>query len=196
MDVNFVEGFLTWQTPISFMAGVGFQHVCSSYIRDRKVPMFTKKPDGTYRFSTRFWVVAVISATLISLIGLSTQRTADRTDALSAETRAYAEQTNGCLADVVDVINTRNGYNEAIYRLDDRRNQVDLQRQAIWEQLVTDLAAADNDRGLNLEALNRFQVANAEVKKTQAQIIEDQAKLRQERRETSYPKCPQTLAGK
>lgn len=180
--LNFLDGFISWQTPVSFMAGIGVHHIYTKFIRDREGPVFTKKADGTYRYSTRFWVVAAIAATLITLIGFSTQRTADRTDALSKETRSYADQTNQCLADVVKVLTTRVGYNEALDGLDKRR-------QAVWEQLVTDLAASDNSAGLNRAALERFMADNAIVKA-------DQAALVKAREANQYPDCPQSLAGK
>lgn len=39
MDViSLLEGFWTWQTPLSFMAGVGTHHLYAKYFRDREGP--------------------------------------------------------------------------------------------------------------------------------------------------------------
>ena len=141
--------------------------------------MFRKRADGTFVFTRRFWVTAIVGCTLICLIGLSTQRTANRTEALTQETRAYADQTNQCLADVVAVLTTRVGYNEQI-------NALDLRRQAVWETLVTDLSLGNGSAAINAAALDKFFDANAVIK-------QDQAKLAQEREENQYPDCPGQL---
>lgn len=39
MDANLLglfEGFLTWHTPLSFLAGIGVHHLYCKYVRDRK----------------------------------------------------------------------------------------------------------------------------------------------------------------
>lgn len=142
--------------------------------------MFHKRADGTYVFTRRFWVTAFIAGTLICLIGFSTQRTANRTDALSEETRAYANQTNECLVQVIDVLTTRVGYNDEIAKLDSRRQQV-------WENLVTDLSLGEGSAELNRAALSRFFQANQAIK-------DDQAKIAKLREENQYPNCPKQLA--
>lgn len=39
MDVlSWLEGFMTWQTPLSFLAGVGTHHLYCKYWRDREEP--------------------------------------------------------------------------------------------------------------------------------------------------------------
>lgn len=73
--------------------------------------MFKKHEDGTYSFSGRFWVQAIVLLLLICAIGVSTQRTANKTNDLSAETIAYAQQTNDCLQQLLGVLNDRKGYN-------------------------------------------------------------------------------------
>lgn len=156
--------------------------------------MLHKRADGTYEFTRRFWVTVIIASVLICAIGYSTQRTANRTDALSAETRVYANQTNQCLADVVNVLTTRVGYNEKIDKLDERRRELDARRQAVWEQLVADLSKANNDRGLNMDALAKFEQANTALKRDQAAVAADQAQLVKERAENQYPECPTQLA--
>jgi hypothetical protein len=176
--LSFLDGFITWQTPVSFMAGIGIEHLCkrlTNFIRDRRSTMFTRKSDGTYRFSTRFWVYSVIATLVIAWIGWRTQMTANEVERQAATTSQFSEDTNKCLTDVVAVLTTRIGYNEVIESLDKRR-------QDIWEQLVTDLAIADNSTGLNQAALDRFSKANALLKA-------DQARLIRARESNQYPNC-------
>ncbi|MUL44455.1 hypothetical protein FZI85_17165 [Mycobacterium sp. CBMA293] len=137
--------------------------------------MFTRKADGTYRFSTRFLVYCVIATLVIAWIGWRTQETANEVEHQAATTTKFAEDTNQCLTDVVTVLTTRVGYNEVIEALDKRR-------QDIWEQLVTDLAIADDNVSLSQAALDRFSKANAVLKA-------DQASLLKARASAQYPHC-------
>lgn len=183
MDIilSWLEGFWTWQTPVSFLAGIGLHHIYCKVCRDREGPMmFRKKADGTCGFSVRFWVYTAVATVLICFIGIRTQVAADRAeDALAAskqqaaEATAFSVATNDCLKQVISVLTTRVGYNEALENLDKRR-------QDVWEQLVADLAKGGNDDGLNLEALKRFQEANTRLKA-------DQTKLAAERARNQYP---------
>jgi hypothetical protein len=182
MDIimDLIEGFFTWQTPLSFMAGVGAHHLYAKYIRDREGPhMLTKKTDGTYRYSTRFWVICAVSAMMFGFIGWRTQDTADRVEDQVNFTTAYGFQTNDCLNQLISVLTTRVGYNEEIAKLDARRQQ-------IWEQLVTDLADSEGNTSLNRGALDRFFEANEGIKS-------DQAKIAQQREKNQYPDCSQDL---
>ncbi|MFV8242200.1 hypothetical protein [Mycolicibacterium peregrinum] len=192
MDViiNLLGGFWTWQTPVSFLAGIGAGHIYTKYIRDREGPMmFRKKADGTCGFSVRFWVYTAVATMLIVFIGVRTQVAADRAeDALAASKQqaasatAYSAATNACLAEVISVLTTRVGYNDRIADLDQRR-------QSVWEALVDDLAKGGNDDGLNMEALKRFYAANQTIKN-------DQAKLAQQREQVQYPRCTPLLPPK
>lgn len=183
--IDVLEGFWTWQTPVSFMAGIGLHHIYCKYCRDREGPMmFKRKADGTCGFSTRFWIYTAVASMLIVFIGVRTQVAADRAeDALAAskqqatEAAAFSVATNDCLAQVISVLTTRVGYN-------DRIADLDLRRQAVWEQLVDDLAKGGNDDGLNMEALQRFYAANQTIKA-------DQARLAEEREKNQYPRCTQ-----
>lgn len=183
--ISWLEGFWTWQTPISFLSGIGLHHIYCKFCRDREGPMmFKRKADGTCGFSTRFWVYTAVATVLICFIGIRTQVAADRAeDALAASKQQaasatdFAAVTNACLAEVVSVLTTRVGYNDRISDLDQRR-------QAVWEALVDDLAKGGNDDGLNMEALKRFYAANQKIKADQAQLAE-------EREQVQYPRCTQ-----
>lgn len=190
--MGWIDGFLTWQTPLSFLAGVGAHHLYAKYFRDKETNMLSEKPDGTYRFSNRFWIYSIIATVIISWIGWRTQATANQVERQAASTSQFASDTNDCLADVVRVLTTRVGFNEEIDALDKRRQDLDLRRQAVWEQLVADLSTSNNAR----EPLQRFETNNAAVKAEQAKIREDQAKLVKERATNVYPDCQQNLAGK
>lgn len=141
--------------------------------------MLTKKSDGTYRYSTRFWVIVAISMMMFGFIGWKTQDTADRVEDQVNFTTAYGFQTNDCLNQLISVLTTRVGYNEEIAKLDARRQQ-------IWEQLVSDLSLSEGNGNLNRAALDRFFEANEMVKG-------DQAKLAQKKEQNQYPDCSQDL---
>jgi cytolysin (calcineurin-like family phosphatase) len=139
--------------------------------------MFKKKADGTYAYSSRFWTYVVIATFFIVWIGVRTQQTADQVENQAAATAEFANETNACLVQVVNVLTTRVGYNDDIAKLDERR-------QAVWEQLVTDLSLGEGNADLNKAALQRFFTVNAEIKK-------DQAKVAAAREKNQYPECSQ-----
>lgn len=98
--LNLLEGVLTWQTPVSFLAGIGVHHIYCKYWRDRKArgaSLYRKKVDGTYMLSTRFWVCAIIATVIICYIGWRTQDTADRVENQSMLTR-------DCLTQVITAL--------------------------------------------------------------------------------------------
>jgi len=100
MDIlGLLEGFMTWQTPISFMAGVGVHHVYAKYVRDRRKDdeVITKTEDGDFRLSARFWVIAAIAAVIVGWIGVRTQQTADRVE-------EQAQTTAQCLSEVLTAL--------------------------------------------------------------------------------------------
>ncbi|WP_218894735.1 hypothetical protein [Mycolicibacterium vinylchloridicum] len=180
MIIGLLEGFWTWQTPLSFLAGVGVHHIYCKYYRDRttrKVPVFKKRADGTYRFSTRFWVYTSIATVIICWIGWRTQATANEVERQAKDTKEYSVQNNDCLKQVVEVLTTRVGYNDALDRLDTRR-------EAIWDSLVDNLAVADNSAGLNQAALYQFQQARAALRQDRVDLIKA-------REENQYPRCTQ-----
>jgi len=182
--IDLLEGFWTWQTPMSFLAGIGVNHLFVKYYRDRKdkpaMMMYRKKNGTEYYFTIQFWVVVTVATLVIGFIGWRTQDTANKVEDQAASTAQFANDTNDCLVDVVAVLTTRVGYNEQIAVLDARR-------QSIWDKLVDDLASADNSQGLNMDALARFRVANTALKA-------DQAKLIAQRDDNTYPECPSSLA--
>ncbi|QZE10422.1 membrane protein [Mycobacterium phage ScoobyDoobyDoo] len=139
--------------------------------------MFKKTSDDTYAFSGRFWTYVVIASMFIVWIGWRTQETSNRVEDQVRYNTQFAEETNKCLAEVVGVIKTRATYNDEIAELDARR-------QAIWEKLVDDLAAANNSDGLNLQALEAFRRANSQLRIDQAQVTK-------ERDKNQYPRCVQ-----
>lgn len=155
--------------------------------------MFKRHDDGTYSFSTRFWVYSTIATVIICWIGWRTQDTANKVEAQAAATALFANDTNNCLVDVVSVLTTRVGYNDAIAALDQRRQEIDARRQQIWDKLVDDLAASNNSDGLNMAALAHFREANAKLKADQAKLAADQATLVERRDSNQYPECPSTL---
>lgn len=158
--------------------------------------MYKRNEDGSLSFTKRFWVYTIIASAIIVWIGYRTQTTADKVEDTTRQTAQFAQDTNNCLADVVDVLTARVGYNEALDALDRRRQAVDAQRQSVWEQLVADLAAADNHDGLNLAALHKFEKANQAIKDEQAAITRDQNNLVSARNSNQYPECPQILKDK
>lgn len=97
--LDWLSGFWTWQTPLSFLAGVGAHHIYCRTIRDREGPMLTKTTaDGEkIRFTPRFWVIVTVTALLIGFIGWRTQDTADRVD-------DQAIQTRDCLTQVITAL--------------------------------------------------------------------------------------------
>lgn len=142
--------------------------------------MFKKHEDGTYSFSVRFWTYACVATVIICWIGWRTQDTANKVEDQAAATAQFANDTNNCLVDVVDVLTTRVGYNDEIAKLDARR-------QMIWDHLVDELAAANGNPALFETALAHFRADNAKLKADQAKVIE-------ERDTNTYPECPSTLA--
>lgn len=156
--------------------------------------MFSKREDGTYSFSVRFWAYSAIATVIICWIGWRTQDTANKVEDQARATAQFANDTNDCLVDVVRVLTTRVGYNDAIATLDKRRQVIDSRRQAIWDQLVDDLAASNNSTGLDMGALTRFRTANAQLKTDQSALAADTAKLVEQRDNNQYPECPSTLA--
>ena len=76
MDIlGLFAGFVTWQTPLSFLAGVGVHHLYCKYIRDREKPLYRTKKDGSYGFSSRFWTYTIIATIIIiTLIHMQTTR--------------------------------------------------------------------------------------------------------------------------
>jgi hypothetical protein len=154
--------------------------------------VFKRDEDGNATgFSTRFWVYTIIASVIICWIGWRTQDTANKVDAQVSNNTAFVEETNHCLRQVVDVLTTRVGYNDQINSLARRADDLDLRRQAIWEQLVVDLANSNNDDGLNQKALGRFFTANEQIKNDQAALAQAQAELRVEREGSQYPDCAQ-----
>ncbi|AEL97758.1 hypothetical protein DANDELION_88 [Mycobacterium phage Dandelion] len=156
--------------------------------------MFRRKSDGTYALSARFWTYAVIAALIIVWIGIRTQRTANLQEEQARNTTEFAAATNRCLNQVIDVLTTRVGYNDQIAELDRRWSVLDARRQAIWDQLVFDLAQANNSDGLNKQALDRFLTSNAQLKDEIGAIRSEQAKLGERREEVQYPDCAAALA--
>lgn len=73
--------------------------------------MFKRHDDGTYSFTSRFWVQAIIMGLLICMIGWSTQRTANRTEQLSQEVIRLAEETQDCLNQLITVNKARSALN-------------------------------------------------------------------------------------
>lgn len=100
---NLLAGFLTWQTPFSFLAGVGVYHLyCRSlhkgaYASRREGSVYTENRDGSFRFSNRFWVYTIIASVIICYIGWRTQDTADRVENQSMLTR-------DCLTQVISAL--------------------------------------------------------------------------------------------
>ena len=103
--LGLLEGFATWQTPLSFFAGVGVHHIYCKYWRDREARfMFAQKENGDYRFSNRFWIYTVIATVVIGFIGFKTQATADKVE-------NQAKLTAQCLSQVLSTIDTRTQIN-------------------------------------------------------------------------------------
>lgn len=104
--------------------------------------MFKKREDGEYSFSGRFWIQAIILLLLICAIGVSTQRTANETNDLSAATIAYAKQTNDCLAQVITTLKTRISYNADVDDLNarDRAARDELFQEALSTNLADPVA--------------------------------------------------------
>lgn len=104
--------------------------------------MFRKKADGTYAFSTRFWVTSFIAAILIVFIGYNTQVARNRTEKLAQETTEYAQQTNDCLSQLITVLSAR----AKIAQENDDLSQE--QRKAIFDLLGEALTPPPELRGV------------------------------------------------
>ncbi|ACH62083.1 hypothetical protein MYRNA_75 [Mycobacterium phage Myrna] len=139
--------------------------------------MFTKKEDGTYRFSTRFWVYTTIATLIICWIGWRTQDTANRVENQVTTNTAFATATNDCLQQVIDVLTTRVGYSDEIAKLEARRD-------GALDKLIADLATSQGDPGLNMTALNEYRATIADVNT-------DQDELATQREKNQYPNCTQ-----
>ena len=184
MDIlGLFAGFVTWQTPLSFLAGVGVHHLYCKYIRDREKPLYRTKKDGSYGFSSRFWTYTIIATIIIGWIGWRTQDTANRVQRQSQITTQFAELTNDCLQQVVDTLTTRVGYNDDIAQLDDRR-------QRAWEGLIFSLSAIQT----NQTQAQRDEQAEPILDQFTAEIRAinaDQARLASKREQNQYPNCAQ-----
>jgi predicted nucleic acid-binding protein len=177
--IDLFDGFLTWQTPLSFMAGVGFHHLYAKYLRDRKGRsrmMFTRNrdDDGEYRLTNRFWVIVAVAAVIVGYIGWRTQQTADQVQDQTQRTEQFAKQTNDCLNQVVGTLKDRTNLNASLDDLVNRRTQ-------IWTNLVVGLAAIDPDmrqpeRDVAAKlVLQHFFEANGAIDRERADLLRQRA---------------------
>jgi len=146
--------------------------------------MFRRRKDGSFSYSERFWVQAIVLLLLIVVIGFNTQRTANRTERISQETIMFAQQTNECLGRVIQVLEQRSRINIE----NDDISQVE--RTAIFDLLteavnpppeIAALSPADQRRqdwaeGLIIKYLNVYGAAEQRA-----------AELAEQRRATAYP---------
>lgn len=165
--------------------------------------MFEKNDDGEWGYSRRFWIQVIVLGLLICGIGFSTQRTADRTEALSQETIAYAEQTNECLQKLLQAINDRAEANKQLDKLVDDRSAVVDKRAGIWQKFINDLALIptslpqdERDRR-SAPIIATFLKETAVVEAENARINADRRAALQARAEKQYPnpECTNKLPG-
>lgn len=173
---HLLAGFWTWQTPLSFLAGVGAHHIYCKTIRDREGPVFTKKKTGDdYRLSTRFWIVAVIAAVVIGWIGWRTQDTADKVE-------EQATATSECLSKVIASLDARTKINA------ENDNLSQVQRTAFGEVLRAIVSPPENLSELAAGSLER-QAYVEQVVRQQFAIVED-AQAQQEANEKDRAEHP------
>ena len=151
--------------------------------------MFKKHEDGTYSFSSRFWVQVIVLGLLIVMIGYSTQRTASRTEDLSRETIAYAKQTNDCLNQVVATLKDRTALNAQLDALATRRDAANL-------SLVNEIGSIP-EAGTPEQRREGYRLARAHYTETRAQIDRERAELLEQRAAKPYPdpSCGNKLPG-
>lgn len=165
--------------------------------------MFEKKDDGEWGYSRRFWVQAIILGLLICAIGYSTQRTYSKTEELSRETIAYAQQTNDCLNQVISATKARVEANKEIDSLIDARSTVVDQRAQIWQQFIVDLAQISTDLPqperdrLAAPIIAKFFSDTGKVEAQNAQINKDRQAALAARTANPYPEpnCGNKLPG-
>lgn len=147
--------------------------------------MLTRRDDGTYRLSNRFWAMLVFVIVFNSWIMWNTQQARNETERQAQYTTQFAAETQACLNSLIVVLNERVSYNDNI-------SELDLQRQKVWEDLVTQLATISPnlqvvERGQRAqEVLDRFFEANSKIKAAQAANAEERAK-----RQYPEPDCGQ-----
>lgn len=165
--------------------------------------MFKRQDDGTYSFSGRFWVQALIMLLLICAIGFSTQRTANKTEELSRETIAYAEQTNDCLNQLLIALDSRIKFNLELDALVGQRASLDDKRFAAWDEFIiglarisTDLPQSERDR-LAAPLVATYLQKIDELRKEGDQINRDRQIAIDKRAENPYPapNCGRDLPG-
>lgn len=165
--------------------------------------MFEKKDDGEWGYSRRFWIQAIILALLICGIGYSTQRTANRTEQLSRETIAYAQQTNDCLKQLLGALGGSRAANKEIDALVDARSDVVDRRAALWQQFIVDLAQistdlpqSERDR-LSTPIVAKFLADTAAVEADNARINKDRQAALARRAMNAFPdpNCGNKLPG-
>lgn len=146
--------------------------------------MFKKDENGIYSLSGRFWIQAIVLLLLICAVGVSTQRTANKTEALSRETISYARQTNDCLSQLAATLKRRS-------ELADSDSKLNADEREAIQTLFTD--ALDT----NLADPNAKQSILNKYFSRVGPIREQRANNAQERANNTYPdpNCGNKLPG-
>lgn len=104
--------------------------------------MFKRKDDGTYAFSMRFWAYAIVATFFIIWIGWNTQQARNETERLARDTTEYAQATNDCLTQLINVLIERSKITE---ENDDLSQE---QRKAIFDLIGEAVNPPPELRGL------------------------------------------------
>lgn len=151
--------------------------------------MFKKNSDGTYSFTNRFWVQAIILGLLIVAIAWKTQVTANRTEQLYRDTRAYALQTQDCLTQLIGTLKDRTSYNDQLASLD-------AQQRGVWTLLVVEMAQIDPtlrtpERDIKARAaMEKFFAANKSIDAAREELLDARAA-----KPYPDPTCGNTIPG-
>lgn len=198
-------GFVAWQTPVSFVSGIGAHHIYCKYWRkggDRRI-VVKNKGDESWTYSARSWAYILIATTLIIFIGWRTQTTADNTEALSKETVEYASQTNYCLNQVVEVLRNRNEIAKELDNLVDQRSEVVDRRAAAFHTFILGLTQipvnqpqSERDR-LAKPIIDQFLTDSSQIESDNDKINTDRAAVLINRAAHPYPDpaCGHKLPG-
>jgi hypothetical protein len=182
--LGLLQNFWTWQTPLSFLAGVGAHHLYVKYIRDRKQPL-TMTDNPVTNVPRRIWAIVLIAAVIIGWIGWRTQETANRTEQLSRDTLDYAVQTQDCLNQITATLKYRTAFTPALDKLEDMES-------AALENLVRDVTrinvSSPEDQAALQQSFKRYLDTVAKTRQARTEIASARGD-----REYPEPACGQDI---
>lgn len=164
--------------------------------------MYRTKSDGTYAFTTRFWVAAAILGIFIVWIGWNTQQARNETERIARETSEYAKATNKCLGDLLLILDERS----RIAAENDRESQIQREQFGrvafelnVWLNALVnppaDIAKLDPNhpdrQAWGLQLTERYNRTNADALKVITESQKEQVRLDREREshQLTNPEC-------